>query len=567
VVDTPVTIMGAGDIAGSLATAGATGDLIRAADPEAVFTLGDNAYEDGSPSEFATKYDPAWGSFKDKTHPVPGNHEYHATPPQGYLDYFGAANVTNPVDGGVYYAWDVGNGWRAYALNTEISTSGAQLTWLKEDVAAHPGMHYILYTHHPRYTSAVNHSGSASVCPLWNALASTGGLEIVLTGHNHTYERFAKMDCAGREDNTGARSFVVGTGGKELYSFGTPALGSQFRDADDFGVLSLELHSTSYQWSFIASGTGRTGSTHAAGQEVDGGTQLTNGVPNSDNVAPSVSAGGDQVVTLPGSVSLHGTVTDDGLPDPPGTVTTSWSALRGPGSVTFTDASALDTTASFSEAGAYVLQLTGDDSAATAADTVSVTVQSATGGGSTQTTEVRVTAGSDDAEQRIGGSTWLGQSGLDLGGSPWIDRVVGIRFPGLQIPAGATVTKAYVQFQAAAVSTTEQSLTISVENSVDVPTYTFGEGTIVARAVTGEVPWAPPPWPTLEAVGEEQRTPDLASLVQAVVDQPGWVDGNAMAFQISGTTGREAESFEGSRSGAPLLHVEYTVEEVTSSTP
>lgn len=264
-VDSPVTLMGVGDIAESgtstMANATVTGDLIRAANPDAVFTLGDNAYNDGSAFDFATKYDPTWGSFKGKTHPTPGNHKYNTGPPAGYLGYFGTANVTNSVDGGIYYAWDVGNGWRAYAVNTEISTSGAQLTWLQSDLAGHPGMHDILYSHRPRYTSGDVHSSSTSICPPWNSLASTGGLEIVLAGHQHNYERFAKMDCAGQESATGPRSFVAGSGGNQLYGFGTPQPGSQFRNATDYGVVKLVLQNTSYDWSFITSGRGWNGST------------------------------------------------------------------------------------------------------------------------------------------------------------------------------------------------------------------------------------------------------------------------------------------------------------------
>ena len=272
----PVTIMGAGDIAGDRADATATAALIRAADPDAVFTLGDNAYPDGALKDYRDRYDPTWGAFKDRTHPVPGNHEYHSEPPAGYLDYFGAANVTNPVDGGLYYAWDVGNGWRAYAMNTEISTSGAQLDWLRADVAAHPGQHYLLYTHHPRYTSGDNHGPSDEVCPLWDALADTGGLEIVLSGHNHQYERFAPMDCAGEERDDGARSFVIGSGGKGMYGFGDAEPGSEFRNDRDFGVFKLELYENSFEWEFIASGRGQDGgnsvATDNAGQILDKGS-------------------------------------------------------------------------------------------------------------------------------------------------------------------------------------------------------------------------------------------------------------------------------------------------------
>jgi hypothetical protein len=272
---TTVTIMGAGDIAGDAETAGATSDLIRAADPSFVFTTGDSAYPDGARSDYAARYDPTWGAFKDRTHPVPGNHDYRTEGAAGYVEYFGADRVTNTVDGGLYYAWDVGNGWRAYAVNTEISTSGAQLDWLEDDVAAHPDQNYILYGHRPRFTSGTEHAPSDSICPLWNALASTGGLEVVLAGHNHQYERFAPMDCAGRASDNGARSFVVGSGGKALYSFGPAASGSEFRDNSHFGVLKLALYETTYEWEFLASGVGQNGSatvaTNNAGEVLDKG--------------------------------------------------------------------------------------------------------------------------------------------------------------------------------------------------------------------------------------------------------------------------------------------------------
>jgi acid phosphatase type 7 len=277
---TAVTVMGSGDIAGAREDAAATADLIRAADPHAVFTTGDNAYPDGSRSDYAENYDPTWGSFKDRTHPVPGNHEYRTDDAAGYVDYFGAENVTNDVDGGVYYAWDVGNGWRAYAANTEISTSGAQLRWLQDDVAAHPDQHYILYAHRPRYTSSAKHSPSEEICPLWDALAATGRLEIVLTGHNHHYERFAPMDCAGQPSAEGARSFVIGSGGNGMYEFGEARQGSEFRNNSDFGVLRLDLYEDSYEWEFIAGGRGEVGSVTVyrgnAGQILDKGAEDTN---------------------------------------------------------------------------------------------------------------------------------------------------------------------------------------------------------------------------------------------------------------------------------------------------
>ena len=561
-----VTLMGAGDIASSgssLVNAQATGDLIREGAPDAAFTLGDNAYTSGTLAEYQTAYDSTWGSFRSITHPVPGNHDYEPPPPDGYVAYFGAANVTNPVDGGLYYAWDVGNGWRAYAVNGEIDTSGAQLTWLRNDVAAHPGMHYILYTHHPRFSSGSPSSYATNdVCPLWDALAATGGLEIVMAGHMHNYERFARMDCAGTTTDAGARSFVVGSGGNQLYPFGTTQPGSQARNGTDYGVLRLVLQDSSYAWSFIASGRGWDGSTsvdtHNKWQVLDSGTQATRGAPAPGNTAPSVNAGPDQTITLPATAALDGTVSDDGLPNPPATVTTGWSKASGPGTVTFADPAAVDTTATFSVAGSYVLQLSAGDSAATNADTVAVTVQPAPGGGGTTTAEVRVPSGANDVEQAVAGSVSLTSSDLELTTDGTTQQVVGTRFPGLTVPKGATVTRAYVQFQVDEVSTDASSMTIRAENSDNAALYTSASGSVTARAVTGSVPWAAPSWPTVGAAGADQRTPDVSALVQAVVNRAGWTSGNALALQFSGTGRRTAEAFEGSATGAPLLHVEYT---------
>jgi hypothetical protein len=95
------------------------------------------------------------------------------------------------------------------------------------------------------------------------------------------------------------------------------------------------------------------------------------------NQPPGVNAGPDQTITLPGSANLDGTVSDDGLPNPPGAVTTTWSKVSGPGTVTFGNANAVNTTASFSVAGSYVLRLTANESALQASDDISVTVNAA----------------------------------------------------------------------------------------------------------------------------------------------------------------------------------------------
>jgi len=282
------------------------------------------------------------------------------------------------------------------------------------------------------------------------------------------------------------------------------------------------------------------------------------------NQAPVVSAGSDQSVTLPASASLDGTVSDDGLPNPPGAVSTTWSLVSGPatGTGTFSpSATVADPSATFSVEGTYVLRLTADDGELSASDEVTVTVlPEGTGGGTAQTTEVRVSAGSDDAEQATGsGKTLLTSGDLELTTDGNAVQVVGVRFAGLQVPKGATVTKAYVQFRTDKVSTGASSMTIRAEKADNTPTYQSTSGNVTSRATTeASVPWSPPAWNTVGEAAAAQRTPDVSALVQAVVSRTGWASGNALAVQFSGTGRRTAEAFEGGASFAPLLHVEYT---------
>src|SRR5437763_3341866 len=96
-----------------------------------------------------------------------------------------------------------------------------------------------------------------------------------------------------------------------------------------------------------------------------------------DNQPPVVNAGADQTINFPGSANLNGSGSDDGLPNPPGALTYTWSAVTGPGTVSFADASATNTTASFSVGGVYTLRLTADDGAASSSDDVVITVNQA----------------------------------------------------------------------------------------------------------------------------------------------------------------------------------------------
>jgi Calcineurin-like phosphoesterase len=245
-------IAGAGDIAASNMAAAATARALDAINPALVYTLGDNAYPDGSAAGYAKYYAPTWGRFMPKTKPVPGNHEYMQPGAGPYFDYFGALAG---VRGSGYYAYRAGS-WRVYALNSNIpmKAGSPQETWLRGDLAAHPHKCVLAYWHHPRFTAGKYHDDSRSD-GVWRALYGANA-EIVLSGHDHNYQRYAPLSPTGVvEPGRGIREFVVGTGGAEHYELDPRDDGSrEAQDQQAFGVLKLTLWNGGYRWDFVPAG-------------------------------------------------------------------------------------------------------------------------------------------------------------------------------------------------------------------------------------------------------------------------------------------------------------------------
>jgi len=247
-----VTLVGAGDIA----SCDSRGDEKTAALLEGIegtiFTTGDNVYDDGTAAEFAKCYEPSWGRHRVRTRPAPGNHDYHTADGRPYFDYFGARAGER---GAGYYAYDLGS-WRIYALNSNCAAIGgcsagsAQETWLRADLAAHPRACVLAYWHHPLFSSA-EHGNNPLVRPLFRALYEAGA-ELVLAGHDHTYERFAPQAPNGDADPTaGIVEIVVGTGGRSHYGFPGILPNSLVRNGTTYGVLKLTLGDGRYAFEFV----------------------------------------------------------------------------------------------------------------------------------------------------------------------------------------------------------------------------------------------------------------------------------------------------------------------------
>jgi hypothetical protein len=251
-------LVGAGDIASCKDPEGAqaTAKLIEQI-PGTVFADGDLAYEKGSTEDFNNCYDPAWGRFKDRTKPALGNHEYVDPTASGYFQYWGAQ--AGPLGKG-YYSYDLGN-WHVVVLNTNCdakdlggcATGSPQETWLKEDMAKHPKACILAYGHHALFSSGVfkKHAVHPELRQLWEDLYAAHA-DLVLAGHEHSYERFAPQDPEGKADPAnGIREIVAGTGGRshDLLGFATP--NSEVREWDTFGVLKLTLSPGKYSWEFV----------------------------------------------------------------------------------------------------------------------------------------------------------------------------------------------------------------------------------------------------------------------------------------------------------------------------
>jgi hypothetical protein len=245
-------------------------DLITEIAPDRFLALGDLQYEDGSLEKFLTFYDAQFGHLRAITAPVPGNHEYYQPGAKGYFDYFGA--IANPPEG--YYSFDLGS-WHLIALNSEIcgddpgcGPGSPQYRWLRADLEANADADCVLaFDHHPRYDwrpwqkwirddegqTLYGGSETEPYIPMWELL-HTHGADVVLSAHNHLYQRWIPQDAHWNFDPNGVVQFTVGTGGRLLYPLGRPPKPENLASTQNkaLGVLKLSLNEGSYDYEWVS---------------------------------------------------------------------------------------------------------------------------------------------------------------------------------------------------------------------------------------------------------------------------------------------------------------------------
>jgi hypothetical protein len=253
----PAILIGAGDIAscgkdylGDDQTALVLARLVKDASEALIFTAGDNVQGDGLAWEYRDCFGPTWGQFKDRIHPVPGNHDYLTDQAGPYFAYFGPA-AGKPSLG--YTSYDLGE-WHIVALNSNCNeiacgSDSTQAKWLRADLANSAKRCTLLYWHNPRWSSGLA-GGRGAVRAFWS-IANEFGAEIVVNGHDHDYERFAPQDAGGKAVPDGVREFVAGTGGAPARPWGLIQPNSEMRDNSTWGVLKFSLFPGRYEWEFV----------------------------------------------------------------------------------------------------------------------------------------------------------------------------------------------------------------------------------------------------------------------------------------------------------------------------
>ena len=484
--------------------------------PDFIITTGDNNYADGTwesinpnigqfYSQFIGDYQGSYGpgSSINRFWPSLGNHDWHSLTCTGswcsgpYFDYFNLPGNER------YYSVDYGL-VRLFAIDSDqlepdgYTENSIQATWLQNTLATSTACYNVVYFHHAPYSSGRHGSSEDLQWPF-----ESWGADVVLAGHDHTYERL---------DAGNFPYFVNGAGGSSLYTFdniGTLPAGvtSEFRYNDDFGAMQVNATTSGITYQFI----------NSFGELID---ELT--------VAKSCSISATATGT-PGQ-SPSPTITENATSTPTPSPTQTAAATP-----TIVNSQTPTSTSTTAPAATYTPTPTTTPTSPPVVNTV----------------EVRVASSSDDAEESASGVVSLTSSDLELVYTSGSNQVVGMRFNAVQVPPGASISSAYIQFKVDEPTSSTAELTIQGQFTGDAPTFTGTDGDISSRLrTTNTATWNPLPWMTVGETAIDQRSPDITPIIQEIIGHPGWSAGNSLVIIITGSGTRVAESYNGDPVGA-----------------
>jgi tetratricopeptide (TPR) repeat protein len=549
--------------------------------------LGDNAYGDGTDAEYQSA---VFGMYPGLLRqvalwPTLGNHDAHsassATQSGPYYDIFTLPR--NAEAGGVpsgteaYYSFDWAN-IHFVCLDsegTDRSPGGAMLTWLEADLQATSQPWIIAYWHHSPYSKGSHDSDTEAkgralrenALPILEAY----GVDLVLSGHSHNYERSFLLDGHYGLSTTLTPAMIVDGGdGRETGSGPyqkpggfAPHAGTVYNVAGS----SASTYAAPLNHPVMVLSLQRLGSVvlDVVGERLDARFLDDQGVV----VDHWVMQKGPDVTgpALIGAAALGPTTVEVSFGEPldPASAEVPGNFAIAPPETIASAVLQPDlrtvrlTTSPLAYGASYALSVQGVTDVL--GNAVPPGAEAAFSWYDEHTLDLRIASGADDAEQGASsGSMSLGSSDLELVTDGSTVQLVGLRFPNLAVPPGATILEAWVQLQVDEASTGAASLRIEGQAADTAPAFTSASGDLGSRPRTAaSVAWSPPAWPSAGAAGADQRTPDLSAVVQEVVDRPGWSEGGALALIVSGSGRRTAEAYEGSPSGAALLHVVYAL--------
>ncbi len=548
-----------------------------------VLLLGDNAYSDGFDSEYQPNFFDVYPSkLKNSVFwSCPGNHDYGDLTglDPDYYDIF-----TFPVNGEAgglasntekYYSFDYGN-VHIISLDShdeDRSQGSTMLTWLENDLAATAQEWIIVIFHHPPYSKGNHDSDNPSKAKLIQMrenvlpICEDYGVDLVLSGHSHNYERSKLINGHygfsptydsllhninggdGKTDGDGAYQkntneegtvyIVTGSAGKKSPVGNHPIM---YYAVSRLGSTILEVNGDVMDVKFL----------NTSGVVEDYLTLTQTGLPIVNWANPSNNGVFYNLDTIAFEVNASdsdGSITQveffvDGISFGTDTVQPYTWEWEPPGF------------------GNYTLTATAtDNDGNNRSSEISITVQD----GITIDVEVQISSNDDDVEERNNdGAINFTSSDLELITDGTSLQTVGLRFNGVAVPQGVTITNAFIQFTADEVQSDQTDLTIkaeAVDNSLPFSANAFD---ISSRNTTiSSINWTPPAWTSVSAAGTDQQTPDIGTIVQEVVNRPGWTTNNSMSFIITGTGHRTAESHNGSPTDAAVLHLTYSPQPVS----
>ncbi len=482
-------------------------------------------------------------------------------------------NLFDVPSSNVYYALTFCNNlFRAYTLNTEISISGNQTSWLTSDLAANSNVVWKMAQYHkPMRPHVSSKSEGNSQYNNWAVPFRDNGVKLVVECDAHTVKTtWPVLPSTGSGSDEG---FIRDDANGTVY-VGEGCWGAPLRSNNDSKNWTRNSGQfNQFKWIFID-----LNQIEVRTIQVDNADQV--GTVNDNDIFTPPSnldiwnPSNGSVVTIQGtggnfapSVALTAPANGTHYANAQ-FVTVNADASDSDGSITkveflvdgvleFTDNSAPYSASVYIDNGSHDITAKAyDDEGATDTDVITVTA-----GAYSQNFEKRIASSMDDVEEEDDGSMYTNSSDIELvaDGSRG-NQTIGLRFTGVDVPQGATIDNAYIQFTCDETNSGSTNLTIRAHDTDNSTAFVTSNSNVSSRTTTSAaVVWNPAAWNSVGAATTNERTPELKSIIQEIVDRGGWSANNALSIIITGSGERTAESYDGVSGSAALLHVAYTV--------